>query len=87
MFGACPNISGSFGGLVDWRNYGDLGHSCSYPFSVDWEGTYRDLTGSNDTPQSNRDISMSFDANKSNAIYSGSKMQPSALQILACIRI
>lgn len=82
-----PNIQGAFGGLVDWRNYSDAGHSCSHPFSVDWQGTYRNLEGSNDTPQNNRDISMSFDSNKSNATYTGSKMQPSALQVLACIRI
>ena len=29
----------------------------------------------------------SFDASRSNATYNGSKLQPSALQLLACIRV
>ena len=81
-----PNITGEMGAFVDWRNIQDSGHSCSYPFKVTWEGTYRDIPGQNDTPNTHRDIGMVFSLNSANATYTGNIVQPKALSALPCIR-
>ncbi len=86
MFGAWPNIRGELGAFVDWRATGSSSHSCTPPFQVSWEGTYREIAGQNYTPTNNRDLSIIFDPNKANAQYTGTKLQPSALQVLPCIR-
>ena len=84
MFG--PNMRGELGAFVDWRADGSSSHSCTPPFEVTWEGTYREIVGQNTTPTNNRDLGVIFDPNKANAQYTGNKMQPAALQLLACIK-
>lgn len=86
MFGQVPNIRGELGAFVDWRADGSSSHRCTPPFEVTWEGTYREIVGQNTTPTNNRDLGIIFDTNKANAQYTGTKLQPSALSVLPCIR-
>ena len=71
-----PNISGGVGYLMatnDWTPYG------VFHFSGQ-------VTGSPGRNAGGTSAGIDFQAKDSNAVYSGSKVQPSALQLLACIR-
>lgn len=79
MFGVCPNIQGQAAWSVGTegsvaQGYGALSVEASGFKSV----TMQDGEG---------DLSLGLNASAGNSIYSGTKLQPSAIQTLACIRI
>ena len=80
MFGHKPNITGSVGWINAYGNATDSGTSALYWLN---EGeTASQLTG--ERPGS---LDIAINASRSSAIYNGTKLQPLALQTLACIRI
>ena len=78
MFGLTPNIIGSMS-----DNYGGVSFSCTGALSADGSELNYSGAGTNRMTYN----SVQFRASDSNAIFSGSKPQVSALQALPCIRI
>lgn len=84
MFGVCPNSTGTVrtnaGAQRGW-----WGHAGSGAFAVQqWGDTV--VTANQVSSTESTATGLSFDLSRSSGIFSGSKMQPSALQTLACIR-
>ena len=82
MFGASPNISGYFS--VDRCGFyaEDTSGSYSAPFYLRASG-FTGVTQELGT----KAVSVNMDLSRSSSLFKGSKFQPSALQMLACIRI
>ena len=84
MFGGDPNIEGLaqwvFGGYVDQFDPVFNGALYASP-NTKMSGTTDGASYSLGHP------GIGFDASKDNATYSGAKVQVSALQVLACIKI
>ena len=79
MFGCSPNIVGQ-------TTYGvfQVSAPSGYQgalYDVSWSGT------GNITSGGNRWTSIGLDASKSASVYAGSTVQPSALQVLCCIKV
>ena len=88
MFGACPNINGSFVGRPNEANaIGAFGGGLGAFRSFIKGGTSGAQTLSiNETTQT--EDQMTFQANLSSSLYkAGSTVQPKAMQVLPCIRI
>ena len=89
MFGSFPNSTGSFGDLVTQEGYTSLGTAQGSFYTR--PGGYGDLirvvNGSFDyiSPPSGYD-GIGFDLSRNSSIFSGNKLQSSALQVLPCIR-
>ena len=73
---SCPNISGYF--YRKGENFGDIYNG---PFS---KGSEKQDYGTHERQTTCADII--FNASKSNAMYSGTKLQVPSLQLLSCIR-
>ena len=84
MFGAWPNIQGGF---WDVFTTGDIvaNSSANGAFAAGYIPNNTQQTTTPMTPVSQYD-GFSFSASRSSGFYSGTKVQPSALQALPCIR-
>ena len=86
MFGRTPNITGA----LDF----DVGSDHSYWFAGGSGALYNDGNSGNvqtmtlDGPdiQRSKDTQIKMRASRSSNVYAGSKVQPKALSVLACIR-
>ena len=82
MFGLAPNMSGEL--IAANESHGLFSPNSTGVFEV-WPGTNEiqaDIVGDK---QGNNKVF--FSPQKSSALFSGSKLQPSALQCLPCIRV
>lgn len=80
-----PNITGSFGHLsfqLNTSGFTFADGAFKYPNKEKYGGTFEGV--SNGT---NISDGFSFNASSSDSTYSGSKLQPASLKLLACIRI
>ena len=85
MFGSSPNMTGEFG-LRMWGSGGILSHNETGVFSDRQTATSDTMVvASSDIMRGEQYIV--FDASDGNSIYSGTKVQQSALCVLACIKI
>ena len=82
MFG--PNMTGEFG-LRMWGSGGILSHNEMGVFS-DRQTATNDTMVVASSEIFRGEQYIVFDASDGNGIYSGTKVQPSALNVLACIR-
>lgn len=78
MFGETPNIQGFHNQIVAGNPVTKTG-----AFSQSYQDQFFISTNSGDNYAMS---ALSFDASDSNTIYGGSRLQPSALQALACIK-
>ena len=83
MFGLAPNMTGRFWDLASvlTEKMGTATGCFSSPTSANSAISIATVS----TTQSSGD-GIDFSASKSSTVYSGSKLQPSALQLLPCIR-
>ena len=85
MFGASPNITGTVRSNAGAQK-GWWGHAGSGAFAVQqWGDTV--VTAAQVSSTSSTSTGLSFDLSRGSNIFSGTKMQPAALQMLACIKI
>ena len=87
--GKIPNSSGTFGDLVTQANYTSMGtaQDVFYTRPGGYGTLIRVATGSFSSidPPDGYD-GIGFDLSRSSSIFSGNKLQSSALQVLPCIR-
>ena len=84
MFGTWPNITGTVRSNAGAQK-GWWGHAGSGAFAVQqWGDTV--VTAGQVSATESTATGLSFDLSRGSNIFAGSKLQPSALQVLACIK-
>ena len=83
MFGLSPNIQGLFF-IRRWDQSGHIIVSAQNAFSYEDSGD--SLVGVDSGSYEGNNQKLIFNANRSNSTFNGAKVQPSALQVLPCIK-
>lgn len=79
MFGQVPNIKGTL------KNIAANINNAQGEAALFWSGQNASYASGRD-PSIRAGYDPYFDASKSSSVYSGTELQPPALQVLACIR-